>query len=73
MNTKFTQHDPLAMHAGNYLESNAHIYLTVSIAKPLITNEQLVAKSRATTMRTYSSTAVRIYFKIYKILRFFKF
>jgi hypothetical protein len=60
--TKFTQHDPSAMHAGNYLESNAHIYLTVSIAKPLITNEQLVAKSRATTMRTYSSTAVIIIF-----------
>ena len=57
-NTKFTQHDPSAMHAGNYLESNAHIYVTVTISKPLITTEQLVARSRATTLRTYSSSTV---------------
>jgi hypothetical protein len=56
--TKFTQHDPSSTQAGNYLDSNAHIYITVSIAQPLTTQDQLVAQSRNTTVRTFSSSTV---------------
>ena len=60
-NTKFTQHDPSSIQAGNYLDSNSHIYITVSIAKPLTSTEEIVAKSRNTTLRTYSSSTVLFY------------
>lgn len=59
INSRPTTHDPSAMQAGNYLEANSHIYITVSFARALTSTERLVTLSRNTTLRPFTSQTVR--------------